>query len=198
MRRLNPGGAHRVAGDAVLRDEIEDAVRGIAAQADDSLTKFVAEHPFNGVRIFLESRQHLPAVATGGAPAGRMRVEHDGANAALSQVKRGRQPGEPGPDDRDIGRKVRLGESPEAMGRVRRRRPERAGETGALIEHAVAGGLRRVDHPVMSCAGWQKKSAGAPSSIVINDRHPITSVRVSDSCNLDPITRSCAFHPARS
>ena len=56
--------------------------------------------------IHRQHRVDLAAIAPGCSPADIPRLQHDGAHPALREAQRGAQPGESGPDDGDIARRV--------------------------------------------------------------------------------------------
>ena len=104
MRTLDPAAAVPRHIHAVLLDQIEDDVGGAADELDQALPALGTEHADDLVWIVFEPRDHLAAVAAGGAPTGLVSLEHQRADAALGQVQRGREPGVAAADDADIGR----------------------------------------------------------------------------------------------
>ena len=104
MRRLDPAGPHRVAGDAMAGDQVEHGIGGAAGHLDQGMAVAFAEAAQQFVGIVLEAGDHLAAVAARGAPAGFVRIDHAHRDAALGQVQGARQPRVAGADDRDVGR----------------------------------------------------------------------------------------------
>ena len=95
------------------RDEVEDDIGRRAGEAPQPLAALGAELRLDLVRIVLQARNDLAAVAARRAPAGRMRVEHDDVRARLGEVQRRRQPEIARADDEHVAREC----SPSSGGR---------------------------------------------------------------------------------
>ena len=103
MHRLHPARLLLLGLDIVAPGEIEQR-RGAVAQQPD---KAFADRAVSGddvLRIGPRQRwDHLAVVAPRGAPARLHRLHDRDVNAGLAQMQRGRQAGEAGADDDDIG-----------------------------------------------------------------------------------------------
>ncbi len=88
-----------VARDLVLLHQLEHAVGRGAGELGQALAAFGAEPFDNFVRIELQPRNHLPAIAPRRPPARPRRIDHDDALAKLRRPQRRRQAGDPGADD---------------------------------------------------------------------------------------------------
>ena len=101
--RLDPGRAAGATAEPVPPDEVEDDVRRSARETPETLAALAAEQSLKLVRIMLQPRDDLAAVAAGSAPARTMGVEHDDlADARLGEVQRRRQPEIAGPDHEHV------------------------------------------------------------------------------------------------
>ena len=98
-RWLDPALAGRFAVDAVLLDQFEDRIGGMARNLDQAFRLVAAEHPAQLVRVMLEAGNHLAAVTPGGAPARLAGIQHADTRTCAGQVQRGDQPGVAGTDD---------------------------------------------------------------------------------------------------
>src|SRR5262249_6120390 len=99
-------------------------------------------------RIELQPRNHLAAVAAGGAGADLAGFKHDDGDAALREMQRGRKPRESAADDANVGAMPTLGRRSGRGGR-RRRGPEARGQ---LHEARAGWGWHW-------CLGYSKKPA---------------------------------------
>ena len=117
-------------------DELEDEIGGTTGDLPHPPAHLRAELLLELVWIVLESRDDLPAVASGSAPAGFCRVEHHHVRAALGQVERRRQARVAGADHRDVGAAISL----EGSGCWQ-------GLGGTPGRHGRIEGGRRMDHP---------------------------------------------------
>ena len=110
-------------------DELEDEIGGTTGDLPHPPAHVRAELLLQLVWIVLESRDDLPAIASGSAPAGLCRVEHHHVRAALGQVEGRRQARVAGADHRDVGAAISLegsrfwqglGGTPGRRGRIER------------------------------------------------------------------------------
>src|ERR1700687_1674160 len=114
----------RLTGDLVASDELEDEIGGTTCDLPHPPAQFRAELLLQLVWVVLESRDDLPAIASGSAPAGVRCVQHHHVRAALARMKSRRQPRIAGADPRDVGAAISL-EGPRlwlGLGRSPRRR----------------------------------------------------------------------------
>src|SRR5215831_9816951 len=123
MAGLDPPVLTRVALDGVASHEVEDEVRGASDDLGQARAALRAEQRFELARIELQPGNHLTAIPAGRPRTDLARLEHHDGGAALDQVQRRRQAGEPTADDADV-RAVLALERQGRGGWRRGRRPE--------------------------------------------------------------------------
>src|SRR5262249_40538923 len=137
-----------VAFDAVTADQVEDEIGGAPDDLGQARTTLGAQQRLELTRIELQPRNHLAAVAAGGAGADLARFQHDHGGAALREMQRGREPRESATDHADVDSLVTLVLRAGRRGR-RRRGPESRGQ---LHEARTGWGWHW-------CLGYSKKPA---------------------------------------
>jgi catechol 2,3-dioxygenase-like lactoylglutathione lyase family enzyme len=157
VRRLDPTGLHRVAVDLQAAHQVEQELRAVAHQRDQLLARLGADQADHAVGVVAaERRDDQAVVASRGAPARLLRLQHHRVDARLGQVQRRGKAGEAATDDRHVG--APLAFERRAVGRRRRgRRPERVGHPLAcvhrrqlsLLSFGMANGIDGIDHLVV-------------------------------------------------
>ena len=124
VHRLHPPRLLGLRGDAVLVDDGEQIGCAVAQQQVEALAgRTVPLHHGGGI-VPGECRDHLAVVAARRTPTGLGRLDDYRADAGLAQMDGGREPGEAGADDDDVGLPVAL-ERPQRRSRRRRGGPQR-------------------------------------------------------------------------
>jgi hypothetical protein len=77
----------RLAVDPEPGDQIEEVAGRVARKPHEPRPVYVAEVTLNLVRLVLEPGIDLPAITTGGAPAGLVSLEQRHRDAALGEVQ---------------------------------------------------------------------------------------------------------------